>query len=64
MQLRTIGFQLRLVGHCTNQRMPEGILGGWSESHLIDQLRAEQFVDDGVGVQCGQKLCAETGSDH
>ena len=41
MHLRTIGFQLRFVGHRANKRVAEGVSGGWGESHLIDQLRVQ-----------------------
>jgi len=40
-----IGFQLRFVGHCADQWVAEGVLGGWGEPHLIDQLRAQRLVE-------------------
>ena len=54
MQLGAIGFELGFVGHRTNQRMVEHILGLSGEPDLIDELGRHQLVEDGFDPQRGR----------
>ncbi len=42
MQLCTIGFELRLVGDRTHERMPERVLGLRIEGRLVDEFGGDQ----------------------
>ena len=64
VQLGAIGLELRLVGHRTNQRMVEHILGLAGEPDLIDELGRHQVVNDRFDAQHGQQVQAEPRADH
>ena len=60
VQLRAIGFELRLVGHRADQRVPKRVLGARGEPHLIDQLRLDQRCHVRAVDQAGQQIGVES----
>ena len=64
VQLGAVGFELGLVGHRADQRMPKRILRERGEPHLIDQLGPDQFVNDRLDTQVGQQLSVKPQADH
>ena len=43
--------------------MVEGVLRGWGEPHLVDQLDTEQLVERRVDAQRGQQVGSKAGPD-
>ena len=64
VQLRTIGFELRFVGHRADQRMMKFILGLAGEPHLIDKLAHDQIINGGFDTRGGQQVKAESRADY
>ena len=46
-----IGFELRFVGHRTNQRVVEDILGLSGKGDLIDEIAAQQALEDSINPE-------------
>ena len=60
VQARPIGFELRLVCHRPDQRLPESVLGTCTKLDLLDEFRRDQRRDVGFIDQGAQKGRVET----
>ena len=62
---RAIGFQLRLVGHGADQRVPERILAVGRERHLVDEFGIESTPSIAAvsADKTGQQICVELQTD-
>jgi len=57
LQFGAIGYQLGLVGHRTNQRMPECVLDPRCESNLVNQVGLDQLIEGRFhSQQCAQRV--------
>ena len=63
MQLRTIRFELRLIGTARIRPMPESVFRPRTERCLIDELRSREVVEHWLSPALPARW-AEPGSDH
>ena len=63
MELGAVGLKLRFIGDGSDQRMPERILDGMTECHLVDNFSRDQRGHVRVVNEVNQQVCVEPQAD-